>query len=90
MKREVAKWQNSPDMTSPLMTPKGDTAAVAGMLGLSLGEAATLSGEGSGHARNKSVDKIPLLSEDVPGGSTGIDAGARDVARERKIGDLPA
>jgi hypothetical protein len=33
------------------------------------------------------VDKIPLLSES--GLSTGIDGGAKDVAKERKIGELP-
>jgi hypothetical protein len=36
---------------------------------------------------NNGVDKIPLLSEQV--GSTGIDGGAKDVAAERKIGQLP-
>ena len=33
------------------------------------------------------MDKIPLLSETVR--STGIDGGAKDVAKERKIGELP-
>ena len=33
MKLEVQKWQNSPDMTSPLMTPKVDgSAELAAML----------------------------------------------------------
>jgi hypothetical protein len=82
MKREVQKWQNSPDMmTSPLMTPKADgSAELVAML------EADAEGEKS-HSRSRSVDKIPLLN-DV--GSTGIDGGARDVAKERKIGDLPA
>lgn len=73
MRREVQKWQNSPDMSSPLMTPKEG--------GSELGSAL------DGHSRSRSVDKIPLLSD---GGSTGIDGGARDVAKERKVGDLPA
>jgi len=34
------------------------------------------------------VDEIPLLSEKA--GSSGIDGGAKDVAKERKVGQLPA
>jgi len=83
MKREVQKWQNSPDMmTSPLMTPKADG-------GFELG--ALLEGDAEiekGHRKNRSVDKIPLLSD--MGLSSGIDGGAKDIARERKIGELPA
>lgn len=44
--------------------------------------------EAPDHDRSRSVDQIPLLS-DVEG-STGIDGGARDVAKERKIGEMPA
>lgn len=82
LKREVTKWQNSPDITSPLMTPNTDAGAEL---------SAMIDGEidGNGHSRSRSVDKIPLLSEQV-GGATGIDGGAKDVARERKIGELPA
>jgi len=81
MKREVAKWQNSPDMTSPLLTPRSDASAQMG---------ATIDGEvdRKEHSQARSVDKIPLLSE--IGGATGIDGGAKDIARERKIGELPA
>lgn len=79
MKKEVLKWQNSDMMTSPLMTPKTDTGA-------ELGAVLENDGEGFGHARSRSVDKIPLLND---GGTTGIDGGAKDVARERKIGELP-
>ncbi|TVY73327.1 putative membrane protein [Lachnellula suecica] len=79
MKREVQKWQNSPDMTSPLMTPKIDA-------GQELGEA--LDGGNLEHSRSRSVDKIPLLNDQI--GATGIDGGAKDVARPRKVGDLPA
>lgn len=82
MKREVQKWQNSPDMmTSPLMTPRTDG-------GQELGDSAD-PGNLSAHSRSRSVDKIPLLN-DMAGGATGLDGGAKDVARERKIGDLPA
>jgi hypothetical protein len=85
MKCEVQKWQNSPDMmTSPLMTPKVDGGQE---LGATLD--ATESADLSGHSRSRSVDKIPLLSDQI-GGTTGLDGGAKDVARERKIGDLPA
>ena len=82
MKREVQKWQNSPDMlTSPLMTPKVDG-------GSELGAMLDAEAEGDkGHYRSRSVDKIPLLSDVM---STGIDGGARDVAKERKIGESPA
>ncbi|KAK0112999.1 hypothetical protein ONS95_014708 [Cadophora gregata] len=83
MKKEVLKWQNSPDMiTSPLMTPRPDGGAELG---------AVLEGDGGdkGHSRSRSIDRIPLLNDQ--GGSSGMDmdGGARDVARERKIGDLP-
>ncbi|KUJ21133.1 uncharacterized protein LY89DRAFT_609579, partial [Mollisia scopiformis] len=78
MRREVQKWQNSPDMmTSPLMTPKVDGGAELGAL---IGDPA-LEG-GKTHSRSRSVDKIPLLNDQI--GSTGIDGGAKDVARERK------
>jgi hypothetical protein len=85
MKKEVLKWQNSPDMmTSPLMTPKVDGGAeLATLVEGDLGSPAM----DKGHGRSRSVDKIPLLNEQV--GSTGIDGGAKDVARERKIGELP-
>lgn len=71
MKKEVAKWQNSPDLTSPLMTPN---IGVSNQLGV----------DGTAEKR-KSVDLIPLLNAE---GVTGIDGGARDVARERKVGSV--
>lgn len=83
MRREVQKWQNSPDMmTSPLMTPRTDG-------GTELGALTDSEVDGKGHSQNRSVDRIPMLSEQV-GKTTGIDGGAKDVARERKIGELPA
>lgn len=83
MKREVQKWQNSPDMmTSPLMTPRTDGESELGALTDS-------EVDGKGHSQNRSVDKIPMLNEQVSR-TTGIDGGAKDVARERKIGELPA
>ncbi|PQE04181.1 f-box protein [Rutstroemia sp. NJR-2017a BVV2] len=82
MKREVQKWQNTPEMiTSPLMTPKTEGGELAN----------DDSGESKKprvHSRSTSLDKIPLLNEQP--GSSGIDGGARDVAKPRKIGDMPA
>lgn len=81
MKAEVAKWQNSPEMmTSPIMTPKTDAGTEL---------STTNEQDAKLHTRNGSVDKIPLLSEQG-GGSSGIDSGSKVVARERRIGDLPA
>lgn len=86
MKQEVQKWQNSPDyMTSPLMTPRLDAGADLGKV---LEESKDGDDRSNSHGRHSSVDKIPLL--DREGGATGLDGGARDVARERKIGSLPA
>jgi len=78
MKLEVQKWHQSTEVTSPLMTPKVDG-------GVEL--AGAMDGD-AGHSRSRSVDKIPLLND--LGGSTGIDGGAKDVAKERRVGDLPA
>lgn len=79
MKMEVQKWQNSPDMmTSPLMTPKiGEGQDLAALV---------LDDSAMGHSRQGSVDRIPLLND---AGATGIDGGAKDVARERKVGEMP-
>jgi hypothetical protein len=87
MKAEVQKWQNSPDITSPLLTPlPGNSPSVGG----GIDGAVSSSGKGVSHKRISSVDNIPLLSNDQIGASSSIDGGAKDVARERKIGDLPA
>lgn len=94
MKREVVKWQNGPDvMTSPLITARTDGSSELGKaLDAAADAEATSPGEGGGslslgHTRSRSVDKIPLL--DREGAATGLDGGAKDVARERKIGELP-
>lgn len=84
MRKEVAKWQNSPDMmTSPMMTPHPGSGGELGKGQNSPSASPNLA------ARRQSVDKIPLLSEDIAA-SSGVDGGAKDVARERKVGDLPA
>lgn len=77
LKKDVQKWQTNPDMISPLLTPRDAGSEPSKQLG-----------EGHGHGRSVSLDKIPPLSEE--GASTGLDGGARDVARERRVGDLPA
>ena len=66
MKKDVAKWQTSPEvLSSPVMTPKGMAIAQA------KGDDSTAS---SGHRRGESsVDQIPLLdSQSV--GSSGIES----------------
>lgn len=80
MKREVQKWHNTPELTtSPLLTPRT--------------EGGEMLGDGDetkrpGYPRNNSLDKIPLLNDQI--GSTGIDGGAKDVAKPRKLGGMPA
>ena len=79
LKAEVAKM-NSPDHTlSPLMTPKTDG-------GLEL-DAVLENTQELGDAKSESVENIPLLAEQV--GSSSIYGGAKDVAKERKVGELP-
>lgn len=71
------------------MTPRMDGGSELGKA-LDAAADAEASGDGHssrGHSRSRSVDKIPLL--DREGAATGLDGGAKDVARERKIGDLP-
>ncbi|KAH8815891.1 hypothetical protein F5884DRAFT_199584 [Xylogone sp. PMI_703] len=94
MKREVAKWQNSPDLVSPVLTPKGEGHnGDREILSMLEGEMANANVNGN-HQRTTSgggdVDMIPLLSEQAEGTATSIDHGAQDVARERKAGELPA
>ena len=84
MRREVQKWQNSPDMmTSPLLTPRTTP-------GTELGSVLENTVDSEKYGRSRSVDNIPLLNAESAesASSTGIDGGARDVAKERKIGDI--
>lgn len=78
MRRDIQKWQNNEGeggLTSPLMTPKGEGSELAKAL--------------AAESASGGLDKIPLLNEER-GATTGLDGGAKDVARERKVGDLPA
>lgn len=83
MKREVAKWQESPNLTTsiPLILPTA---------GLDLGKATdgTTDAYEHGDKETSSVDHIPSLSEEI-GGQSSIDIGAKGVAKQRKVGDLP-
>ena len=76
LKKDVAKWQTSPDMTgSPtLMAKEGDGGTTPQPLSM---EAAL-----DGHKRSSSFEKIPLLDA-KSGGSTGIDSGSEETVRER-------
>ncbi|KAH7362925.1 hypothetical protein B0T11DRAFT_241844 [Plectosphaerella cucumerina] len=74
LKAEVTKWQNSPDLPghSPLATPQPDGSV-------------DMSASSGQDQPTIGMDQIPSLSEDVRphAVATGIDGGAKDVARER-------
>jgi len=87
LKAEVAQWQANPELllTSPLMTPQPDAngSKQLGAIGeVKLGDPVTRS---SGRDRG-SIDKkaSEQQASDSDAVATGIDGGARDVARERK------
>lgn len=86
MKAEVAKWNVPDGMVSPVITPLAEQSPSGSMLEQEPGEAAYADALGN-------VDSIPLLNEERDGrhaSSSGvdIDGGVRDVARERKAGDV--
>ena len=74
LKKDVAKWQTSPDMALPL----GEDEGVATPQPVSMGTATSGDGLG-GHQRSKSIEQIPLLD-----GSTGIDAAVAEGVKERR------
>jgi hypothetical protein len=79
LRKDVAKWQNSPDPTSPLMTPRveGVSQLVATLLDQQVPQE-------SEHTRSKSIDKIPPLESDAPT-ATGIErATSESTAKVRK------
>lgn len=85
LRKDVAKWQSSPDLTtSPLLTPKPEDGAATPQP-LSSAVAAVMDElvNGGEHKRNSSIDGIPMLDTNV-GGSTGLDSGGADGARERR------
>jgi hypothetical protein len=93
MKREVAKWQNSPDMLiSPLLTPRTEGGGELGSTIDAQADKELARGNSSGEStyrKTRSVDNLPMLDK-IGVAATGLDGGAKDVARERKIGEMPA
>lgn len=86
MKAEVAKWNVHDGMMSPLITPLAEDVAGKELAEKEVRETAHAEALGN-------VDSIPLLSEErkaQKGNSSGvdIDGGARDVARERRAGEV--
>ena len=81
MKKDVAKWQTSPDaFSSPLMTPKAENGSVTPQQ-----QWFTDSTSGkSGHKRSESgIDQIPMLDAQHEG-SSGMEKVADEGIRERK------
>ncbi len=79
LKRDVSKWQTSPDMTvSPTLTPKAEDGAVTPQP-QSIGEALNL----GAHSRSQSIDHIPML-DSKHALSTGSDKGDEDAIRDRR------
>lgn len=80
MKRDVAKWQSSPELVSPSLAPKSDASLTAAV--------SVLKDEGddkeNNHQRTPSIDKIPLL--DGKTGPSAIDTPKPDILRERNSG----
>ena len=87
LKKDVAKWQNSPDMTSPILTPKVEisgpllSAATSGAPSITM--ASGIHDLVTNHKRSSSFDQIPLLDA-RSSSATGLDTGVADVARERR------
>ncbi len=79
MKKDVAKWQTSPEtFSSPMMTPKAEDDSTTPQV------KDNESNNGNGHRRGgSSVDNIPLLDTQT-GGSIETERAAGDSLRERK------
>lgn len=89
MKAEVVKWQTAPELmlTSPLMQPQSETGLgdpLAKKASVTPGLEPSAPNVRDAMARTTSLDRIPLLDESATANSTGVDGGARDVARERR------
>jgi hypothetical protein len=93
MKAEVAKWQNSPDVAG-VLSPTLQPAEGAGAGGAAAPIVDTITGKALDDNAPGGVagglDNIPLLNDERPAAviATGADTdgGAKDVARERKVG----
>lgn len=79
MRSEVQKWQNSPEFHGET---GGVTPEQAGSSGKENKDKLVNVGE-SANSTGVPVDKIPSLT-DGSGHATGLDGGAKDVAKERK------
>ncbi|KAK5995834.1 Glycerophosphocholine acyltransferase 1 [Cladobotryum mycophilum] len=79
MKADVMKWQTNPEtlIHSPPMAPHAD--------GSSTINSSAPARPDVGHARTTSLDRIPPLDETIDAIATGIDTGAKDLARERRV-----
>ncbi|KAI3543962.1 F-box protein [Colletotrichum paranaense] len=98
LRAEVKQWQNTPEIggQSPLMTPNPEGSAPS-ELHLTNSQDGASGNLNSAYKHENTVmeesikagaqsDRIPLLSEELSaqGVASGIDGGARDVAKERK------
>ena len=78
MKKDVAKWQASPDViTSPMMTPKPPED------GSLTPRESSYSTDAPRHKSESSIDKIPLLDANNSEKSSGTDGSASEGLRER-------
>ena len=86
MKKEVAKWQNSPEFHGE----HGGLNASPGEYQKENGSKDKLVNVGeSANSVSVPVEKIPSLT-DGAGHATGLDGGAKDVAKERKTTETKA
>ncbi|KAJ4425205.1 hypothetical protein N0V82_000014 [Gnomoniopsis sp. IMI 355080] len=86
MKAEVSKWNVHDGMVSPVITPLAEQSPSGAILDRASGETADTDALGN-------VDSIPLLNEErdarhASSSGVDIDGGVRDVARERKAGEV--
>ncbi|KAK6208758.1 F-box protein [Colletotrichum tabaci] len=99
LRAEVRQWQNTPEMGghSPLMTPNPEGSAPSELLLTNINDPTSdgnlehaFKHENAVVVENSKAggfsDRIPLLGEELSAlaDTTGVDGGARDVARERK------
>ncbi|GKT95100.1 F-box protein [Colletotrichum tofieldiae] len=99
LRAEVKQWQNTPVMSghSPLMTPNPDGSAPSELHLTNTNDSMRDGNLDNAFKHDNTVieenikaggssDRIPLLSEElsVQAEASGVDGGARDVARERK------
>ena len=80
MKKDVAKWQTSPDaFSSPLMTPKAEHGSATPQQQ----RAADETRGKNEYTRSESIDQIPMLDAQHEG-SSGMEKVADEMVRERR------